>query len=153
MTRMGSDPPRSSQPAAVGECAPTWMLEPGRSRGRSWPPCYYRAARPWLSPVCEFADTRFDTQTILLHIGAETTLGFSRENDATVAIFFTASCGVFGSTDDITYVDIDILVDSVAVPPTDAVSPFCTSGNAMSNAARDGVVVLSAGAHTLQVSA
>jgi len=106
-----------------------------------------------VASASETVDTRFDAQTMLLELGSGTSLSFFLQQNAQIAIFFTVSCGVFTSADDITFVDVDILVDSVAVPPTDLGDVFCTSGNAMSNAARDAVVTLAPGPHTVEVSA
>jgi hypothetical protein len=94
---------------------------------------------------------------IPLQSNGNTTLTFKTTTaNQKVIIQFNAECSVSGVDDD-TWLDIDILVDGVAAPPSDGDNAFCTSlaghaGSRWVSAVTNGVaVVRSPGTHTLQV--
>lgn len=105
-----------------------------------------------LATASETTDSRSDDQTMLLDLGSGTSFDFQLASNSVVAIFFTASCAVV-SSDDITWVDVDIRVDGIAVPPTDTPEPFCTHQSNVVSVSRDAVVTLSAGPHSVEIAA
>lgn len=87
--------------------------------------------------------------------GGNTSLAFSVPQQRRVVILFNAECSV-KADDDTTWVDIDVLVDGVAAPPSNDDNAFCTStGNGQLNrlvsASTYVARTVAAGAHTVQV--
>ena len=88
--------------------------------------------------------------------GTNTSLKIAVASTRTLAILFEAKCSVT-ARDDTTYVDIDILVDGVVVPPSHATdNALCTStGNgALHHWVRAGANVarsVGAGTHTIEI--
>jgi hypothetical protein len=87
--------------------------------------------------------------------GGNTSLTFAVPQTRKVVLLFNAECSV-DAFDDTTWVDIDVLVDGVVVPPSNGDNAFCTSTgdgqlqhwvNASTYVAR----TVAAGSHTVQV--
>jgi hypothetical protein len=105
------------------------------------------------------ANTFFDAKPHILPLtdGGAKSISFTTSTpNQQVVISYSAECAVGGS-DNITYVDLDILVDGVAAPPSDSDNAFCTDrGNGIrANWASVITTVVaqvpSAGTHTVQV--
>jgi hypothetical protein len=90
-----------------------------------------------------------------IELGGATSFSVFTYAPATLAIRFTAECSVQG-TDNITWLDLDIVVDGVVAAPTNNDNAFCTDhGNGVLqnwvSAAADVVVPVAAGLHTIEV--
>lgn len=104
-------------------------------------------------------DTGNDDQPTLLSIGqlGETSLPLYLVKPAEVQIAFVAECTV-AAPDERTWLNVDLLVDGIAITPTNADDAFCTSTgtNALNrwvSASRDASVSLSPGMHQIEVRA
>lgn len=101
------------------------------------------------------AETFDDDAQHALDLGSGTSFSVFTYAPATLAIQFTAECSVAGS-DNISWLDLDILVDGVVAAPTTSDNAFCTDhGNAALgnwvSAATDVVVAVGAGLHSIEV--
>lgn len=93
------------------------------------------------------------TAVVGVNVGSTWTVTISKTTR--VAIFFSAECSVKAG-DNSTWIDLDILVDGVAMKPTDGDNAFATSNGTNSQdswvtAATQGVVELEPGNHNFQV--
>jgi hypothetical protein len=98
-----------------------------------------------------------NAHTIPLTDAGATSLTFSTTKaNQRIVISYNAECGVAG-LDNITYVDLDILVDGIAAPPSDSDNAFCTDhgngirANWVSAVTTVVITVPNPGTHTVQV--
>lgn len=107
------------------------------------------------------ANTFFDAKPHLVPLndaGAKSITFTTTAPNQNVVISYSAECAV-GGKDNITYVDLDILVDGVAAPPSNSDNAFCTdNGNPTGIRANWTSVITvvvaqvpNAGTHTVQV--
>lgn len=87
---------------------------------------------------------------VKLNASGATSTSFRLSRSGRVAISFSATCANFG---DAGWVQIDILVDNIALPPTNQLDdPFCRNGGAEFRSITVGAKLL-AGKHTLKIRA
>ncbi|WP_296983305.1 MULTISPECIES: hypothetical protein [unclassified Thalassolituus] len=99
----------------------------------------------------------YDGDYHLLDIGGtltNTDLEISLDYTSDIVVQFMAECAVYAS-DEMTYIDLDILVDGVSIPPTNSDNALCTSdgshsGNWTSVAALGIAAGMTSDVHTVQ---
>jgi hypothetical protein len=99
------------------------------------------------------------THVVPLNDAGDTSITFKTSApNKRVVISYSAECAV-GGNDQLTFLDLDILVDGVAAPPSDSDNAFCSGEGTVPRAHWASVVTVvvaqvpNAGTHTVQVRA